>query len=419
MRDRPFLEFRFVAQFSDADLAVGFLKGGLKIQRVFLFTVDQPCLGFGAGDGVVVIDEFRVIRMAGEGIDLCNAGFDLERVSVDVDRALALADFPAERAFRAVTDEEDGVIRISDIVTQVVEDATGFAHAGCGDDNGRAFDIVEGLGAFDGADEGEVLEAEGVLAVEESLVDFLVKGIRVESVDFRGADRERAIDVDRDAREFLGNEKLVQHMEELLGALHCEGGDDDFSAAFDGAQDNFRKRLINAGRCEVLAAAVGAFHEEKVHVRDGHWIAKDFIAATANIAGEEEAFRLSAIVLILHVENDLGGAEDMAGIDESELDAIRDVDGAVIGKGHELAEAFFRILFIVEWLDFLKAFAFAVFVYPVDIVFLDACGIAEHDLAEIAGGVGAVDGAGEALAGKVRKVSAVIDMGVGEDHEVH
>jgi hypothetical protein len=147
----------------------------------------------------------------------------------------------------------------------------------------------------------------------------------------------------------------------------------------------------------VLAAAVGAFHQQEIDIGHRHRIAQDLVVAAPDIAGEQEAL-LFPVILVVDLQQNLRAAEDVAGIDEGDGNAIAHRQRAVIADGHELPQAAFGVLLAVERRDGFEAVALAVFVEPVDVALLDARGVRQHDLAEIAGGVGGEDVSREALA---------------------
>ncbi len=147
-------------------------------------------------------------------------------------------------------------------------------------------DVVERLGAADGSDKREVLEAERVLPLEQGLVNLLIEGIRVQTVNLGGAHRQRAVHIDGHLGDFVALEQIVEHEEHLLGALHREGGNQDLAAALECLADDFREVLAHAGRCFVLATAVGAFHQQEIHIMHRHRIAQHLVAAAADIAGK-------------------------------------------------------------------------------------------------------------------------------------
>ena len=406
---------------ADGEVDLGFgvvaLEGFLEDFAAAEFAVDEEDAFFGAFDGVVVGEEFVVVGVAGEGVEGFDFGIDLEFVAEDGDVFVAFAEFPAEGVFGAVADKQDHVFVVGDVVAEVVEDAAGLGHAGGGDDDGGAFEGVEGFGFVDAADEAEAVEAEWVVAHEDGVADVLAEVFEVETEDFGGADGEGAVDVGGDGFDAAFVDELVELVEELLGAFDGEGGDDDAGAAAADAVDDFADVVGGVGGVLVFAAAVGGLHDHVVDVFAAFGGVEEVVAGAADIAGEQEAEVIFAGEVI-DVEDDLGRAEDVAGIDEGESDAFGDGEGAVVADGDELAEDVFGVSEGVAGGEELLVVAFAVFVEPLDVHFMDVGGVGEHDAAEVAGGGGGVDVAVEAVVAELGEVAAVVDVGVGEDDAV-
>ena len=167
----------------------------------------------------------------------------------------------------------------------------------------------------------------------------------------------------------------------------------------------------------MFAAAIGAFHQQEIHVGHRHRVAQDFVRAAPDVAGEQKTL-FFAVRMIVHFQQHLRAAEDMAGIDERGRHAVRHRDRAVVADRHELAQTSLRVLFAVEGTHRLEAVLFPVFVQPVDIALLDPRAVRQHDLAKVAGGVRGVDVSRETLAGQIRQVAAVVDVGVRQNHHV-
>jgi len=405
----------------DGDLGYGFREffahGGGEGGAAVGFAVDEPDVAAAAAGAGEPVEQFAVVGVTGEGVEDFDGGADVVGFAEDIDFAVTAAEFPAEGMFGAVADEEDGGGGVGDVVLEVVEDAAGFAHARGGDDDEGAFEAIEPFGIPGLADHGEAIEAEGVAFLEEFFVDVGVEAFRVEAEDFGGADGEGAVDVDGHVRNAVFAEEFVQHDEELLGAFDREGRDDDLPVFLEGLVEDAAEGLAGIGIWFVFAAAVGAFHDDGVDVFRVFRVAQDVIGAAADVAREEEA-AFEAGGEFVEVENDLGGAEDVAGVDESDGDSVGDHHGAVVIEGDELPEAFFGVDFCVERVEGWEALAFAFPVGVGEVGFLDAGGIREHDLAEVAGGRGGEDIAAVAPAGEVGQVARVVDVGVAEDDGV-
>ena len=301
----------------------------------------------------------------------------------------------------------------------MVADAAGFAHAGGGnDDTGAVVRVVESFRFGHRTDEVEAFEDEGIVLIEEEAVNGFVEALRVDAEDLCGVHGERAVDVDRHAAELAGVEELVEDVEELLGALDGESGDHHLAAALEGFFKDRAEGIGGPGRQLVLAAAVGAFHQDEIDVRHRDGIAQDFVAAAADVAGEEEALLLVAVFPVDDFEQHLGGTEDVAGVVEGQRHAVAERHRALVADADELAQAALGVFLEIEWLDGRQVVFGAVLVEPFGVLLLDMRAVCQHDLAEVAGGESGVDVAAEALLAEVREIAAVVDVGVGEDHDV-
>lgn len=405
----------------DGDLGYGFREffahGGGEGGAAVGFAVDEPDAAAAAARAGEPVEQFAVVGVAGEGVEDFDGGAHAVGFAEDIDFAVTAAEFPSKGMFGAVAHEEDGGRGVGDVVLEVVEDAAGFAHARGGDDDEGACESVESFGILGLADHGEVIEAEGVAFLEEFLVDVGVEAFRVEAEDFGGIDGEGTVDVDRDVRNAVLGKEFVQDDEELLGAFDREGRDDDLAVFLEGIVEDAAERFPGVDVLFVFAPAVSAFHDDGVDVFGIFRVAQDVIGAAADVAREEKA-ALESCGELVEVENDLSGAEDVAGVDESDRDSVRDHHGAVVIEGDELPEAFFGIDFRVERVEGREALAFAFPVGVGEVGFLDAGGIREHDLAEVAGGRGGVDISAVAPAGEVGEIARVVDVGVAEDDGV-
>ena len=167
----------------------------------------------------------------------------------------------------------------------------------------------------------------------------------------------------------------------------------------------------------MLAAAVGAFHQQEIDVRNGHRIAQHFVGPAADVTGEEEALPL-AVRLVVHFQQNLRAAEDVSGVDESDRHTVRHQHWPVVADRHKLAQATLRILLGVGERGGLQPLLFPMFVQPLDVALLDPRAVGQHDLAEVPCRMGGVDVAGEALDREVRQIAAVVDVRVGKNDQV-
>jgi hypothetical protein len=143
-----------------------------------------------------------------------------------------LLDPPPQGARGHEAHDHDRVLRILDRVDEVVLNPPRLAHAvGRYDDHGP-LGVVEALGILDRAREAELVEPEGILVVpDERFLDFRVVALGMDLEDGGGVDGHGRVAPDGYVRDPLLVDEEVEEEDELLGALHGEGGNHHLPAA--------------------------------------------------------------------------------------------------------------------------------------------------------------------------------------------
>ena len=175
------------------------------------------------------------------------------------------------------------------------------------------------------------------------------------------------------------------------------------------------KEMVGLGGKLMFAVSVGAFHDEVVNVISIDRVAEQFIVTPPDITGEEQPL-LGAV--LLNIEYDLGGSENVSRINEGERHTISDWYGAVVANVHELSDTVLGINLRIDGLNFGFSAFLATPVEPFCVLGLDACRINQHDLAEISGGKGGVNIPGEALLAEIGEIPGMVDVGVREHDAV-
>ncbi len=197
--------------------------------------------------------------MTGEGVNGFHLGADGVQFAEDVDFFVAAGEPGTEGVLGTPTDDEDGVVFVLDGVVDVVPDAAGFGHAGRAEDNAGLGQVVERHGFFDALDVGDIDDAERIFTGAHGGGKWVVEGFEVPAEDGGGVDSQWAVHVNRQGRDAAGLLELVKRVEQLLRATDGKGGDDNFSAALDGAIDDAADAVVHIAERFVNAAAVGAF----------------------------------------------------------------------------------------------------------------------------------------------------------------
>ena len=121
--------------------------------------------------------------------------------------------------------------------------------------------------------------------------------------------------------------QLVQGINDILSTADGERRNDDFALLHQGFPDQSAHLGVGAGLGDMHAPPVGALDLQNINILDRFGIAQDFVLATANIAGEKKSKGASVFP---DIQDDLGGAKDMAGIAKGERHAINDVNRAAV-----------------------------------------------------------------------------------------
>jgi len=170
------------------------------------------------------------------------------------------------RSRRLKTDEDDRVARIGQALREVMEDASSSRHSGSRNDHRGSPHVADGLGGFDGSRLREVVRSEDI-RVRSKLGSDLVVAIpdRV-SVDLEGGERHRAVDVDRQRRDFPRFDELLELKEDDLRAIDRERRDHGDALSIDHPRDGFLEPLFGIAFA-VFLVAVGRFDHDVVRVR--------------------------------------------------------------------------------------------------------------------------------------------------------
>ena len=115
--------------FGDFDLSLvsgaeGFLQG----MGLLRFTVDEEDSFFFPSHFVEVIQQLTPIGVTAEGVENLDISADFEKVAEDGDLFHAITNVSAQGVLGTVTDKENRVLRVFDVVTEMMEDSSGLTH---------------------------------------------------------------------------------------------------------------------------------------------------------------------------------------------------------------------------------------------------------------------------------------------------
>lgn len=368
-----------------------------------------------AGNRVYVLNQFGFPRVTREGVDSSHLRLDFVGFSENIDDLCAGKNVGTQGVFSAKADKKNQVFWAFSVIDEVVSDAAGLSHPRRTDDDAGIFEFVELLRVRDIPDVREILHPEWVPLIVEILVGLLVKAFRVKTEYFRGIHGEGAVDKDRHAVQFAFIGELVELVNELLSPSDGESGNDDLSAPLERLGNQAAEVASGVNRVMMLSIAVSAFDLEEIDVFDGHGIPENILVRAANITAEEVA---KFAAFFLDIEDHLGGAQDMAGIDEGDRHTRGDQHGAVVADRDKELRNLMSIMGIIERFNGWEPLLGSLFGDILAIRPLDLCGIGEHQGGEIASCKGAENVGPEALFIEVRKIPHMIDVGMADDRHI-
>ncbi len=346
---------------------------------------------------------------AAESVDF---GSDGDGFPVDFDFGCAFDEESSEGAVALVSDDEDMSFGAPEVLFEVVEDASACAHAGSGEDQAGAGQVVELFGFIGGAGGAEVFWVGGEGALAFPLAGFFIDEFGMIAVDAAGFDGHGAIEADGEGMDFAFMEQDGEVVGHLLGATYGEGGDQHFAAVFDRFGDDILEFGDGVIVGAVVMVAVSGFQEDEVSGAERFIFPEDGHSFWAEISREDDRFGLA---FVLDGQLDACGAQEVAGFGEEGGDSRGDGDGLVEGDGLGLGEELFDGGGVVEGEEGFQAGAFAFAVGSFEVLDLEAGGVGEDEFCEFQRGLGGEDFTWEAAFDEEGEAPGMVEVGVGDE----
>ena len=189
-------------------------------------------------------------------------------------------------------------LRLPEVVLQVVTDTARVAHTGGGDDHLRGRVQVEGAGLIAAFGDGKAGELEQGPALEGGDGLLVQVAVEIPGEDARGLAGQGGVHHHGEAGHAL-DEALLLHLpdkvQQLLGAAHGKGGNDDVAAPGKGVVDELGQGLHIALRDFMVPVAVGGLHDHIVGLVQKLRIADDGLVDIAQVAGKDQLFSDAAL----------------------------------------------------------------------------------------------------------------------------
>ena len=166
------------------------------------------------------------------------------------------------------------------------------------------------------------------LAVGDDLLGLGVETFAVVGETLVHVGRHGAIEKHGHFGNLLGIQQPIQVIDQLLGPLDGEDGNDHLAAAGDRLGNHLLQLRLDRAVIFVIAVAVGRFHHDVIGLGEDRRVADDRPVPLAQVAGENDSPRLAVIA---HAQFDHRRAENVAGVVEHGVDVVVDPHRPIVG----------------------------------------------------------------------------------------
>ena len=204
--------------------------------------------------------------------------------------------------------------------------------------------------------------------------------------------------------------------EHLLRTAYRERGNHNISTPIQRALDDGCKLRHGVERIAGIlmeAVAVGRFHDQIIRIGYIGGIFDDRLVKIADIAAEDY---FSCLFAFGEPELDAGGAEQMAGVDKTNVNTVIHCFALVVIKAPKQLHGALGIFQGIDRLDQALARAFGFTALPLRFRLLNVRGIRQHNGTEVSCGSGGIDRAAIAVFIQLRKHAGMVNMRMGEEN---
>ena len=376
-------------------------------------------LGLGGLDVSDPRQQVIPVGMGGKALEVHDLGVNGDLFAEELHTSDALQQGAAQGALPLIAHEHDGALRLPEVVLQVVTDTARVAHTGGGDDDLGDTVLVQPLGFLHRLRHAEVGEVEHVGAVlhQRQRVGIQI-AVQIAGENGGGTAGQRRVDVNREIR--VGLHQLLildlpDEVQQFLGAAYGEGGNHHVAALGHGIIDDLCQILGVAPHLGVVAVTVGGLHDDVVRAPEVAGVPDDGLIHIAQVAGEDQ---LLGDAVLRSGHGDAGAAQQMPCVVKADADALAQFHILAVFAGGDVLLHIFRILNGIQRLHLGGAGTGRLAVFPLGVGLLNVGGVQQHDVHEVGRHTGGEDAALEALLHQHGHPAGMVNMGVGDEHEV-
>ena len=339
------------------------------------------------------------------------------RHAEDGDVFLTCHDTRAEGRRGAVAYRKHRVLRVVDVIRQMMFDTSSLHHARCRDDDAWFLALVQCLTLRHIGDVYQAVEAKRIVVVTQHLSHVLVKLVEVHLKDGCGVGRQRTVDINRNPRQLACIIEIIQDIDNLLRPADGKRRNDELAFfLYASVVDDLQEFLFCAFPLLMKSVAVGALSDDIVALRKGVRRLQQIAVVTPDVTCISYLGDMSVLV---NSDSGAGTAKHVACVVKLHRDVVVDIKTSVCFCGDEQLHTLASVFLGVDRLHRLQALTRAFLVKPMGIILLNKTAVWKHYRTQLACGMCAYHRATETHLIKIRYKTRMVDMGMRQDDAVY
>ena len=325
----------------------------------------------------------------------------------------------AKRSDCLIPNKQNRIVRIPQIMFQMMFDSAGIAHTARGNDNLAVFVKVDRFGIIAGNGSPESREHQRVDALLHQCHRFFIKAvINMFIKDRRCFICQRTVYIDFEvivsmhASFFLDLTDKIQH---FLRTSDCKRRNDNASTTVKSMLDYFGKHCHIIRSVTVTSVTVSGFHDYIICIMEIDRIFDQWLIQVTDIAGEDDFFLFA---IFLNRDLNTCRAKKVAGIYKANADSFCRFDGFFIRARNKILDNAHSIFHGVSRNKFRLALAASFTVSPFCLEHLNVGTVSKHNVTKVAGSLRCIDWTLKTSCINCRKISGMIHMCVGQQNKI-
>ena len=161
---------------------------------------------------------------------------------------------------------------------------------------------------------------------------------------------------------------------------------------------------------------VGGLDHQVFRFRNGLGVVDDGLVGVAHVAAEND---FPGFLALGQPQFNGGRAQQMSRVVHPEDDALGHLENLLILAGPQQPDGGLRVVHVIDRLHRGLTCPFRLPALPLGLGLLNVGAVQQHNPAQVTGGLGGVDGSGEAVLAQLGQHTRMVNMGMGQEHRLN